>query len=112
MTGLFFDRNFGDRTLDSSVRIETIKNVPAQTVAFRETRVVEVAGGFVNHADLFHDAAGAEIRRCGEGDEAAKPQPLKGKMDHGPRAFGGKALAPVVVGETPADFDRGHEGRF
>jgi len=74
--------------------------------------VVEVVCGIVKHAQLFHDAAGALVRRDGEGDEVGEIEGTKRVMENGAGAFGGEAAAPVVGCETPGDFDGGHEGGF
>lgn len=73
-----------------------VEDVAAERVAFREAGVVEVVGGVVGHGELFHDAAGAEICRDGEGDEACEVEGVEGVMENGAGAFGCQAAAPVV----------------
>ena len=46
--------------------VDPVEDVSAQCVAFGQARVVEVRLGIVNHAELFHDAAGALVLRDGE----------------------------------------------
>jgi len=75
---------------------DAVEDVPAEGVTFREIGVVEVFGGVVGHAEFFHDAAGAEICRDGEGDEVGEIEVLEGVVEDGAGAFGGEALAPVV----------------
>lgn len=41
-------------------------------MAFRQVGVEEVRGGVVDHADLFHDAARAQVGGDSEGNEAGE----------------------------------------
>ena len=75
---------------------DAVEDVATEGVAFREIRVVEVFGGVVRHAELFHDAAGAEICRDGEGDEARELEGVEGVVEDGAGTFSGEALAPVA----------------
>ena len=46
--------------------VDPVEDVTAQRVAFRQVRVVEVSLRIMNHAELFHDPAGALVLRDGE----------------------------------------------
>jgi len=58
--------------------------------------VVEVCVRIVDHAELFHDAAGALVPGDGEGNETGELEGVEGVMEDGTGAFGGEALTPVV----------------
>ena len=83
----------------------------AKSVTWWQGGVVEVVGWVVGHAELFHHAAGAQVAGNGESDEAVELELVEGVIDDGASAFGGKAAAPKISSETPADFYSGHEGR-
>jgi hypothetical protein len=69
--------------------------------------VVEVVGGVVGHAQFLHDVEGAEIGGDREGDDFLEVESGEGVVEDGAGAFRGQPLAPVFVGESPADFDCG-----
>ena len=76
--------------------VDPVEDVTAQRVAFRQVRVVEVRVRIMNHAELFHDAAGALVPGDGEGNETGELEGVEGVMEDGAGAFGGETLAPVV----------------
>ena len=79
-------------------------------MAGRQVGVVEVAGRVVDHAQLLHHAAGAEILRDGEGDDFGKLESEEGVVDDGAGTFCGQSPAPIIKRQPPADFDGGHKG--
>lgn len=81
----------------------------AQSVTWRQVGVVEVVGGVIGHAELFHHAAGAQVFGNGEGDEAVELKGVEGLINDGARALSRQAAAPAIGGKTPADFDCRHE---
>ncbi len=78
-------------------------------VADREQWVIEVIGGVVDHAELFHDVAGALVADGGHGDDLGKLESVEAVGERGLCALGGVAVAPVLIGEPPANLDTGRE---
>ena len=58
--------------------------------------MVEIVGGVVRHAELFHHAARAQISGEGERDEARELERIEGVIDDGARAFCRETAAPMV----------------
>lgn len=95
----------------ASLRAEAIEYVAAERMAFRQAWMVEIVIRVVGHAELFHHAAGAQVLRNCEGNDAVEAQFLKRVADHSARAFSRKSATPEIECEPPADFNCGHEGR-
>ena len=81
-------------------------------MAFGDAGMVEVFGGVGGHAELFHDAAGADVGRDGEGNDFTEHERGECVMHESLSAFCGVAVAPVLYSKAPADFDAGSEGGF
>jgi hypothetical protein len=64
----------------------------------------------IRYADLLHDTTGADVRRHGERHDLLEAQLVEREIQHGPRAFGRVALAPVLGSKTPADLHTRSEG--
>src|SRR5690349_8667630 len=79
----------------------------AELVAFRQTRVIELA--IVGEAELFHDPAGAEIRRHCKRHNLSQSQWTKCQMERLGGAFGRQALVPEFGGQAPPDLNAGCE---
>src|SRR5437867_3266245 len=73
-------------------------------VSGRQLRMVEVVGRIVRHAKLFHYAAGAQVRRNGEGNDFFKPKNLKSIINHCTCAFGRQTLSPQLRRNSPPRF--------
>ncbi len=87
--------------------LNAVEDVAAMGVGCGESGMVEVVGWVMGHAELFHNAAGAEVGGNGKGDDLFKSEISERVMKDSACAFSGEALAPVVEGEAPADFDGG-----
>src|SRR6266851_10239505 len=77
----------------------------------RKQRVIEVILDHSSHPQLLHDPAGAEICRCGEGDDFLEAKPGKAIAEGGLSALGRIATAPVVSRKPPANLHAGGEMR-
>ena len=71
----------------------------------RQTRVVEIVGGVVRHAQLFHHSPRPAVRRNREGNYLQKLQVVESEMENGLSAFRGKSLSPKLSAQTPTDLD-------
>lgn len=93
------------------IRGETIEDVLLEGVSVREKGVEKISGRVVAEADFFHDAARFQVVGDGDGDDLFQSELLEAVVQRRPRGFGGVALAPVIRGQPPADFDaRGEVG--
>src|SRR5689334_13449144 len=89
----------------SSSAADPVHDVGTEGMAFRQTRVLEIGGGIVPHAELLHDAAARQIAAVGEGDDLGQAEDAKAEVQPCLCAFGGEALAPQRLVELPADLD-------
>ena len=74
-------------------------------MAFGDSGVIEVFGGIAGHAELFHDATGAEIGRDGEGDNFVEREGGEGVMQESLCALCGVAAAPGGPAQPVAELD-------
>src|SRR5580658_4511780 len=78
----------------------------------RQTRVVEIVGGVVGHAQLFHHPPQPPIRWNRESDDFRKLHVVESEAENGLSAFGSQALSPKLGAQEPADLDARSEMRF
>ena len=74
--------------------------------------MVEIVVGIVRHANFFHHAPRAPVRRHGEGHDFVESKPFKAERQSRLRALGGIASPPMLGRQSPADFDAGREVRL
>src|SRR6266545_1736049 len=91
---------------------QAVKHMPPQQVSGRQLRMVEVVGGIMSHAELFHHPAGAQIAGDGEGHDFFKPKNLKSIIHHCTRAFSRQTLSPQLRCDSPSRFHTRRESRF
>ena len=82
--------------------------MPAQRMACRHLRMVEVMGVAL-HAQALHHGLRTQVGQRGERDDGLPMQRAEAVLQRRPRAFAGQALAPERPGEPPADFHAGRE---
>ncbi|MCY1182521.1 hypothetical protein D9M73_230830 [compost metagenome] len=68
--------------------------------------MVEITGEVALHADGLHDFLRRRIFAGGKRHHFIQPQLAKGAAQSRPCRFAGKALAPMALGQAPANFDR------
>jgi hypothetical protein len=75
-------------------------------------RVLEIVRRITGHANLFHDAPRAPVRRNRERNDFRELQFVEPESEDGPRAFRGQPLSPKLRAQSPADLDAWSEGRL
>ena len=91
--------------------LNSIEDLTAQGMFLGQSRVIEIRGWIVDHSDVFHHAARAQIFGNCERDQAVESSGLKGVADNRAGCFSGQAVPPVVEREAPANLHRGRERR-
>src|SRR5437773_8005597 len=81
-------------------------------VSGRQLRMVEVVGGIVRHAKLFHYAARTQVRRNGEGNDFFELKSLKSMINHCTCAFGCQTLPPHLRRNSPSGLHTRRESRL
>ena len=81
-------------------------------MARRQTRVVEIVAGMVNHSQFFHHAPRPLVRRNREGNDFRELQIVESESQNGLGAFGCQTLSPKLRAKTPADLYARSEVRF
>ena len=89
---------------------QAVQAMPAQRMAYRHLRMVEVMGVAL-HAQALHHGLRTQVGQRGERDDGLPMQRAEAVLQRRPRAFAGQALAPERPGEPPADFTQGGNGK-
>jgi hypothetical protein len=84
--------------------VQAIEYVAAKGMALRQLRVIEVVGRIAGHADLFHYAAGSNVRGGGEGNEGLQRQRFKRVAHHCLGCFRRESASPILRGQPPPNF--------
>src|ERR1051326_5404449 len=83
---------------------QAVEHVPPERVTFRESGIVEIAGGIVVHSDFLHHTPRPEIPRHSKRDDLVKRERLESILQDCAGAFGCESAIPVRRVKTPADL--------
>jgi hypothetical protein len=70
---------------------------------------IEILGGVVGHAEPFHNAPRAPVRRHCEGNDLSEAEPSKPVIDRSTRGLSSIAPSPIGPRQAPSNLDRRRE---